>query len=55
MVVVDICLFEEEDVNLFEFEGIEVVYLFFFCLVIKFGDLLKDKEYYLYCVKGVMS
>ena len=38
-----------------ELEGIEVVHLPFFRLATKFGDLPKDKEYYLYCAKGVMS
>jgi thiamine biosynthesis protein ThiI len=54
-VVVDIRSPEEEDANPLELEGIEVVHLPFFRLATKFGDLPKDKEYYLYCAKGVMS
>ncbi|KZY45161.1 tRNA 4-thiouridine(8) synthase ThiI, partial [Pseudoalteromonas shioyasakiensis] len=46
-VVVDIRSPEEEDANPLELEGIEVVHLPFFRLATKFGDLPKDKEYYL--------
>jgi len=54
-VVVDIRSPEEEDANPLEIEGIEVVHLPFFRLATKFGDLPQDKDYYLYCAKGVMS
>ena len=54
-VVVDIRSPEEEDANPLELEGIEVVHVPFFRLATKFGDLPQDKEYYLYCAKGVMS
>ncbi|MEM0514112.1 tRNA uracil 4-sulfurtransferase ThiI [Pseudoalteromonas sp. YIC-827] len=54
-VVVDIRSPEEEDANPLELDGIEVVHLPFFRLATKFGDLPQDKEYYLYCAKGVMS
>ena len=54
-VVVDIRSPEEEDANPLEIDGIEVVHLPFFRLATKFGDLPQDKDYYLYCAKGVMS
>ncbi len=54
-VVVDIRSPEEEDENPLIIDGIEVTHLPFFRLASKFGDLPKDKEYYLYCAKGVMS
>lgn len=54
-VVVDIRSPEEEDANPLELEGIEVIHLPFFRLGTKFGDLAQNKDYYLYCEKGVMS
>lgn len=54
-VVVDIRSPEEEDANPLEIDGTEVVHLPFFRLATKFGDLPQDKDYYLYCAKGVMS
>ncbi|SFD03025.1 tRNA uracil 4-sulfurtransferase ThiI [Pseudoalteromonas denitrificans] len=54
-VVVDIRSPEEEDNNPLDIEGHDVVHLPFFRLATKFSDLPKDKEYYLYCDKGVMS
>ncbi len=54
-VVVDIRSPEEEDANPLEINGTEVVHLPFFRLATKFGDLPQDKDYYLYCAKGVMS
>ncbi|KZN51433.1 tRNA uracil 4-sulfurtransferase ThiI [Pseudoalteromonas luteoviolacea] len=54
-VVVDIRSPEEEDADPLEIEGIEVIHLPFFRLATKFGDLPQDKDYYLYCSKGVMS
>ncbi|KZX01825.1 tRNA s(4)U8 sulfurtransferase [Pseudoalteromonas luteoviolacea] len=54
-VVVDIRSPEEEDADPFELENIEVIHLPFFRLATKFGDLPQDKDYYLYCSKGVMS
>ncbi|TQF72156.1 tRNA uracil 4-sulfurtransferase ThiI [Pseudoalteromonas luteoviolacea] len=54
-VVVDIRSPEEEDADPLELEGVEVVHLPFFRLATKFGDLPQDKDYYLYCSKGVMS
>ncbi|KTF12303.1 tRNA uracil 4-sulfurtransferase ThiI [Pseudoalteromonas sp. H105] len=54
-VVVDIRSPEEEDANPLELEGAEVLHLPFFRLATKFGDLPQDKDYYLYCAKGVMS
>ncbi|KID57982.1 tRNA s(4)U8 sulfurtransferase [Pseudoalteromonas luteoviolacea CPMOR-1] len=54
-VVVDIRSPEEEDADPLEIDGIEVIHLPFFRLATKFGDLPQDKDYYLYCSKGVMS
>ncbi|MDP2633979.1 MAG: tRNA uracil 4-sulfurtransferase ThiI [Pseudoalteromonas sp.] len=54
-VVLDIRSPEEEDANPLEIDGTEVVHLPFFRLATKFGDLPQDKDYYLYCAKGVMS
>ena len=54
-VVVDIRSPEEEDAKPLELDGIEVIHLPFFRIATKFGDLPQDKEYYLYCAKGVMS
>ncbi|MBQ4838331.1 MULTISPECIES: tRNA uracil 4-sulfurtransferase ThiI [Pseudoalteromonas] len=54
-VVVDIRSPEEEDADPLEIEGIEVIHLPFFRLATKFGDLPQDKDYFLYCSKGVMS
>lgn len=54
-VVLDIRSPDEEDANPLELEGAEVIHLPFFRLATKFGDLPQDKEYYLYCAKGVMS
>ncbi len=54
-VVLDIRSPEEEDADPLELEGIEVEHLPFFRLATKFGDLPQDKDYYLYCKKGVMS
>lgn len=54
-VVVDIRSPEEEDLDPLELDDIEVKHMPFFKLATQFGDLPKDKEYYLYCKKGVMS
>ncbi|MCF2857364.1 tRNA 4-thiouridine(8) synthase ThiI [Pseudoalteromonas sp. SMS1] len=54
-VVVDIRSPEEEDAEPLELDGVEVIHLPFFRLATKFGDLPQDKDYYLYCNKGVMS
>ncbi|WP_404341115.1 tRNA uracil 4-sulfurtransferase ThiI [Pseudoalteromonas mariniglutinosa] len=54
-VVLDIRSPEEEDAAPLELDGIDVVHLPFFRLATKFGDLAQDKDYYLYCAKGVMS
>lgn len=54
-VVVDIRSPEEEDNDPLELDGIDVIHLPFFKLATKFGDLAQDKDYYLYCKKGVMS
>ncbi len=54
-VVVDIRSPEEEDESPLEIDNIDVVHIPFYRLATKFGDLAKDKDYYLYCRKGVMS
>ncbi|WMN58379.1 tRNA 4-thiouridine(8) synthase ThiI [Pseudoalteromonas xiamenensis] len=54
-VVLDIRSPEEEDDSPLEIEGFEVKHLPFFRLATQFGDLPQDKEYFLYCKKGVMS
>jgi thiamine biosynthesis protein ThiI len=54
-VVVDIRSPEEEDAAPLEIDGVNVVHLPFFRLATKFGDLPKNKDYYLYCDRGVMS
>ncbi|MGO2293713.1 MAG: tRNA uracil 4-sulfurtransferase ThiI [Pseudoalteromonas sp.] len=54
-VVVDIRSPEEEDAKPLKIDDTEVVHLPFFRLATKFGDLPTDKDYYLYCAKGVMS
>lgn len=54
-VVLDIRSPEEEDANPLELDGVEVEHIPFFRLATKFGDLPQDKEYYLYCARGVMS
>ncbi|WP_440054991.1 tRNA uracil 4-sulfurtransferase ThiI [Pseudoalteromonas sp. T1lg65] len=54
-VVLDIRSPEEEDLNPLDLDTVEVIHLPFFRLATKFGDLPQDREYYLYCAKGVMS
>jgi thiamine biosynthesis protein ThiI len=54
-VVLDIRSPEEEDAHPLELESVEVEHIPFFRLSTKFGDLPQDKEYYLYCARGVMS
>lgn len=54
-VVVDIRSPDEEDDDPLELDGIEVKHLPFYRLATQFGDLPKEKDYYLYCKKGVMS
>ena len=54
-VVIDVRAPEEEELNPLELDDIEVVAIPFFKIATKFGDLPQDKDYYLYCDKGVMS
>lgn len=54
-IVVDIRSPEEEDNNPLALDGVEVIHIPFYKLATKFGDLAKDKEYFLYCDQGVMS
>ncbi|WP_199609071.1 tRNA uracil 4-sulfurtransferase ThiI [Flocculibacter collagenilyticus] len=54
-VVVDIRSPEEEDESPLELDPIKVVHIPFYKLATQFGDLPQDKEYFLYCDRGVMS
>ncbi len=54
-VVLDIRSPEEEDDEPLELDHVEVMHLPFYRLATQFGDLPQDKDYYLYCKKGVMS
>ena len=54
-VVVDIRSPEEEDENQLEIDGVEVIHMPFYKLGTQFGDLDSNKEYLLYCDRGVMS
>ncbi|WP_077339275.1 tRNA uracil 4-sulfurtransferase ThiI [Pseudocolwellia agarivorans] len=54
-IVVDIRSPEEEDNNPLELDKVEVIHIPFYKLATKFGDLAKDKDYFLYCDQGVMS
>jgi len=54
-IVVDIRSPEEEEDNPLALGNVEVVHIPFYKLATKFGDLAKDKEYFLYCDQGVMS
>ncbi|MGC9493530.1 tRNA uracil 4-sulfurtransferase ThiI [Vibrio genomosp. F10] len=54
-IVLDIRSPEEEDGNPLVIDGVEVKHIPFFKLGTQFGDLDQDKEYLLYCDRGVMS
>lgn len=54
-VVLDIRSPEEEDENPLELDNIEVKHLPFYRLATQFGDLDQQKQYLLYCDRGVMS
>lgn len=54
-VVIDVRPPEEEETNPLDLDDIETVAIPFFKIATKFGDLDQNKEYYLYCDKGVMS
>ena len=54
-IVVDIRSPEEEENNPLSLDKVEVIHIPFYRLATKFGDLAKDKEYFLYCDQGVMS
>ena len=54
-VILDICSPEEEEENPIVIAGVEVVHIPFFKLSTQFGDLAQDKNYLLYCDRGVMS
>lgn len=54
-VVLDIRSPEEEDDKPLEIDGVTVVHMPFFKLGSQFGDLAQDKEYLLYCERGMMS
>ena len=54
-VVLDIRSPEEEDENPLDLDGVEVKHIPFYKLATQFGDLAQDKNYLLYCDRGVMS
>lgn len=54
-VIVDIRSPEEEENAPLELDNVEVLHMPFYKLATAFGDLPKDKEYLLYCDRGVMS
>ncbi|RPF07353.1 tRNA uracil 4-sulfurtransferase ThiI [Vibrio crassostreae] len=54
-IVLDIRSPEEEDESPLEIDGVEIKHIPFFKLSTQFGDLDQDKEYLLYCDRGVMS
>lgn len=54
-VILDIRAPDEEEDSPLELDGVEVKTLPFYKLATQFGDLPKDRLYYLYCAKGVMS
>ncbi|WKE64903.1 tRNA 4-thiouridine(8) synthase ThiI [Gallaecimonas kandeliae] len=54
-VILDIRAPDEEEESPLEVDGIEVKALPFYKLATQFGDLPKDRLYFLYCAKGVMS
>lgn len=54
-IVIDIRSPEEEDEKPLELEDVTVEHIPFFKLATKFGDLDQNKEYLLYCDRGVMS
>lgn len=54
-VVIDIRAPEEEEHNPLELDSTQVMHIPFFRLASRFAELDKEKEYYLYCEKGVMS
>ncbi len=53
--ILDIRSPEEEDENPLNIAGVEVIHIPFYKLTTQFGDLPQDKEYLLYCDRGVMS
>ncbi|MFM2640407.1 tRNA uracil 4-sulfurtransferase ThiI [Vibrio chagasii] len=54
-IVLDIRSPDEEDESPLEIDGVDVKHLPFYKLATQFGDLDQDKEYLLYCDRGVMS
>jgi tRNA uracil 4-sulfurtransferase len=54
-IVLDIRSPDEEDESPLVIDGVEVKHLPFYKLATQFGDLDQDKEYLLYCDRGVMS
>lgn len=54
-VVLDIRSDEEEEEKPLELDGVDIEHIPFFKLATKFGDLPQDKDYLLYCDRGVMS
>lgn len=54
-IVIDIRSPEEEEEHPLEIDGVEVLHLPFYKLSTQYGDLDQNKDYLLYCDKGVMS
>ncbi|MER2493075.1 tRNA uracil 4-sulfurtransferase ThiI [Catenovulum sediminis] len=54
-VIIDVRSVEEEELEPLDIENVEVLHIPFFKLATQFPDLQQDKEYLLYCKKGVMS
>jgi len=54
-IVVDIRSPDEEDNNPLHIQNIKVIHIPFYKLASKFGDLEKNKDYFLYCDQGIMS
>ncbi|MBB1466105.1 tRNA uracil 4-sulfurtransferase ThiI [Vibrio splendidus] len=54
-IVLDIRSPDEEDESPLEIDGVEIKHIPFFKLSTQFGDLDQEKEYLLYCDRGVMS
>lgn len=54
-VIFDICFVDEQEDKLLKVEGIDVVFLLFYKLSIKFGDFDQNRIWLLWCECGVMS
>jgi tRNA uracil 4-sulfurtransferase len=54
-IIIDIRSPEEEDESPLDIDSVEVKHIPFYKLATQFGDLPQDKDYLLYCDRGVMS